>query len=122
MATTKGSSERTAFTLRFEDAATHDTLRLCAGELGVSMSHLAERLIAQQLRVVARTLGHNLSETLSALRSYGGDGLDKDLEAFARAEVEEDDPIQTRLVSAESTDPSSTDPYGVSALFGQGVE
>ena len=117
MAVRNRSRDRKAFTLRFEHEATHDALRLCAGELGVSMSNLAEHLIAQQLRVVAMTIEDQLSETLSALRSYTGQDMDKDLVAFARAEVEHEDPIQTRLAPLEPVDA-----YGVSSLFARGVE
>jgi hypothetical protein len=112
MATRNRTTDRTAFTLRFEEETTHQALRLCAGELGVSMSSLAESLIAQQLRVVAANLADQLSETLTALRSYHGEGADKDLAAFAAAEVDEEDPIQTRLISLEPSDP-----YEMSALF-----
>jgi hypothetical protein len=103
---------RPSFTLRFEDQATHEALRLIARELDMSMNRLAEELIARELRVMALGLEMELSETLEALRAYRGEGLEQDLAGFAQAEVEQEDPVRTRLAEF-----GADDPLGIASLF-----
>ena len=107
---------RPSFTLRFGDESTHTTLRIVADELGVSMNRLAEDLIASGLRVVALGIEQELSQTLTALQSYRGEGLEADLAAFAHAEAEVEDPVVTRLRTAELADP-----FGVGEIFASTV-
>ncbi|HEY5025144.1 MAG TPA: hypothetical protein VII76_09220 [Acidimicrobiales bacterium] len=84
-----------------------------ADEIGVSMNRLAEELIASGLRVAVLGLEERLSQTLSALQAYRGEGLEEDLVAFAHAEA----PIVTRLLS-----PEPADPLGVGAVFASRVD
>lgn len=49
------------------------------------------------------------------MKSYGPADLDRDVRAFARNEVEVEDPLQARRVE-------SPDAYGIGALFGDSVE
>jgi hypothetical protein len=106
-----------SFTLRFADQDTHETLRLVAEEIGVSMNRLAEDLIASGLRVAVLGVEEQLSATLNALQAYRGEDLEEDLVAFARAEADVDDPIVTRLVS-----PAAVDPVHVGAIFAASLE
>lgn len=108
---------RPSFTLRFGDESTRATLRIVAEELGVSMNSLAEDFIASGLRMVALGIEQELSETLAALQTYRGEGLEEDLAAFAHAEAEVDDPVVTRLRS-----PGGLDPFGVGAIFAATLE
>ncbi len=108
-------SSRPAFTLRFRDEETHRTLRLTAEMLGVSMNELAEAAIAHELAIIGADLEQKLTRTAELLRSYRGEGVDDDVEAFARAEASVDDPLQSRL-SGEA------DVYGIGALFARPVE
>ena len=101
---------RPAFTLRFRNEKTHRALRLTAEMLGVSMNELAEEAIAHELAILGADLEQKLTRTARLLRSYRGEGLDDDIEAFAQAEVTVDDPLRSRL-SEEA------DAYGIGALF-----
>jgi hypothetical protein len=103
---------RPSFTLRWEDESTHQTLRMVADHLGVSMNQLAQDMIARELRVAVLAVEEDLSETLELVRAYRGEGLEDDLAAFAEAEVSEEDPIQTRLATA-----TMADSLGVSQVF-----
>jgi hypothetical protein len=106
------SEERASFTLRFDDVGTHQALRLVAGHLGLSMNQLAQDLLARELRVAVLGVEDDLSETLQRIREYRGEDIEADLDAFADAEVDEEDPIQTKL------DRNITaDRLGVSAIF-----
>ncbi len=101
---------RPAFTLRFRNEKTHRALRLTAEMLGISMNELAEAAIAHELEILGADLEQKLTRTAELLRSYRGEGLDEDIEAFARAEAELDDPLRSRLSE-------ETDAYGIGALF-----
>jgi hypothetical protein len=116
-ATTKNAPNRPSFTLRFDDEDTHETLRVVADEMGVSMNRLAEEFIASGLRVAVLGLEERLSQTLLALQSYRGEGIEEDLIAFAHAEATVEDPIATRLLP-----PEPTDPLGVGAVFASRVD
>jgi hypothetical protein len=104
--------DRSAFPLRL-DERTQRALRLVADHLGVSMNTLAGDMIARELEALVATLDDQVSETLQALRSYRGEGHDEDWAAFARAEVEQKDPVRTRLAR-----PAPADRYGVAEIFG----
>ncbi len=106
---------RPAFTLRFRNEATHRTLRLTAHALGVSMNELAEAAIEHELAVLSADLEQKLTRTAELLRSYRDTEVEEDVEAFARAEVEVDDPLLSRQATLE-------DAYGVGALFARSLE
>lgn len=101
--------KRKAFTLRFENEATPEALRLVARARRKSMNALIEEMVERELGHEVRALELELSETLEALRRYGGKP-ESDWAAFARAEGEIEDPIQARRVTVD-------DPYGVNAVF-----
>jgi hypothetical protein len=103
--------DRSAFPLRL-DERTQSALRLVAEQLGVSMNALAGEMIARELEALVAALDDQVSETLQALRSYRGEGHEEDWAAFARAEVEQNDPVKTRLATP------TTDRYGVAKIFG----
>lgn len=110
------TSSRPAFTLRFRHPSTHRALRHAAEELGVSMNELAERAIEHELAVIGSRLEEKLRRTVELLGSYRGEGRERDAEAFARAEVTEEDPLRSRAVSSQS------DPLNVGAAFADSVE
>jgi len=109
------SSKRPAFTLRFRKVATHRALRLTAHALGVSMSDLAESAIEHELALVSADLERKLSRVADLLRFYRDDEVERDVAAFARAEVTVDDPLRSRQAALE-------DAYGVGALFADSME
>jgi hypothetical protein len=102
--------ERVGFTLRFQDARTHRALKLTADLLGVSMNELAERAIVHELEVLGTGLEDRLHRTADLLRSYRGEDVERDVEEFARAEVEVEDPLRSRAATIG-------DPHGVGAAF-----
>ena len=106
---------RPAFTLRFTNEATHRNLRHTAQALGISMNELAEVAIEHELAVVGADLEQKLTRAAELLRSYREDGTEKDLDAFARAEVTIEDPLLSHGSSLEDT-------YGVGALFARSME
>jgi len=118
----KQSASRRAFTLRFRDESTHRALRQAADELGLSMNELVERAIEHELAIVGAELEEKLRRTVRLLGRYRADGAHgaddrmADARDFARAEVEEDDPLRSR--AAEPFD----DPVGVGAVFADPVE
>lgn len=110
------SDGRRAFTLRFRRERTHQALRRAADELGVSMNELAERAIEHELAAIGAELENRLRETIELLRPYRGEGRESDAEAFAQAEVTEEDPLRSRADSGRS------DRLGVGAAFADPVE
>lgn len=106
---------RPAFTLRFRRPGTHRALRHAADELGVSMNELAERAIEHELAAIGSELEEKLRRTVELLGTYRGD-MESDAEAFARAEVAEDDPLRSRAAAGR------TDPLGVGAAFADPLE
>jgi len=106
--------ERPAFTLRFRRKATHRALRQAAEDLGISMNELAERAIEHELAVVGHELEEKLRATVELLKPYRAGDLDSAIEQFARAEVEEDDPLKSRAVG-------QADAVGVGAAFADSV-
>ena len=109
------SSSRPAFTLRFRKSATHRALRLTAHALGISMNELAESAIEHELALVGADLERKLTRTAELLRSCRDDDVERDVAAFARAEVTLDDPLRSHQATLE-------DAYGVGALFARSVE
>lgn len=109
------SVKTAAFTLRFHNAETHRALRLTAELLGVSMNELAEAAIAHELTILGAELEEKLNRAAELLKSYRGQGIEKDIEAFAEAEVSIEDPLRSRLKDED-------DAYGIGALFARPVE
>jgi post-segregation antitoxin (ccd killing protein) len=85
-------------------------LRQAAEELGISMSELAERAIEHELAMVGSELVEKLRATVELLAAYRRGSFEADAEAFARAEVEEEDPLRARAVR-------HVDALGVEAAF-----
>jgi hypothetical protein len=102
-------TETAAFTLRFRDPATHRLLRDVARAKGVSMSELAEQLVAQGLRGEAAELERTLESVLAHLRSYRTDpvAVEEPLRELAQAEVEEPEPLPSRRVASADMAASS---------------
>ena len=101
------------FTLRFEDQQTHDSPRVVAEHFGTSMNALAEDMISRELQALGLTIEHDLYGTLDLLQRYRGQGIEVGLSAFARAEVEQTDPLRARMVSQ----PEAGDALGVAEAF-----
>ena len=79
------------------------------------MSELAEQAIEHELAVVGVELEEKLKAVVELLDVYRRDDLESAVEAFARAEVEEEDPLRSRAVER-------VDPVGVGAAFADPVE
>jgi hypothetical protein len=107
-------SARPVFTLRFRDETTHQALRLTADLLGMSMNELAENAIRHELTLLGADLEQRLIRATELLRSYRG-ATERDLAAFARAEVEVEDPLRSSLSISE-------DRHGVGAAFARSLE
>jgi hypothetical protein len=101
------------FTLRFDRPQTHDLLRLVAERCGVSMNSLAEDLLARELGAMGLLIEQDLYGTLDLLQRYRGEDVAAGLDAFARAEVTEPDPLRARMVDRVQT----ADALGVAAAF-----
>jgi hypothetical protein len=111
----EADSNRPAFTLRFRNEATHRSLRLTARALGVSMNELAETAIEHELALLGADLEQKLARTVALLRSYRQADSEDDIAAFARAEVEADDPLRSRQVTIE-------DACEIGGLFARSLE
>src|SRR5258708_35346339 len=80
-------------------------LRDIAEHLGVSMNKLAQDAIAAHLGITAAILEARLETTLAALREYKGAWSEDEIAAFARSEVEYDDPAEGRMIETHESDP-----------------
>jgi hypothetical protein len=107
------TSKTAKFTLRFERAETHELLRLVADQFGVSMNALAEEVLTRELSAMGLVIERDLYGTLELLRNYRGEDIEAGLEAFARAEVTEEDPMRSRMAAV----PQTVDALGVSEAF-----
>ncbi len=103
--------EPAALTLHFRNLETLRNLERAAEALGLTIDELAEAAIERELVAVGAGLQSRLARALKRLESYGPEKLDQDIEAFARSEVDVEDPLQARRVEAP-------DAYGIGALFG----
>jgi len=81
----------------------------------MSMSELAERAIEHELAVVGTELEERLQTVVELLGLYRGGDTEPAVDAFARAEVEDDDPLRSRAAAR-------VDPVGVGAAFADPVE
>jgi len=102
------------FTLRFEHQQTHELLRVVAEHFGTSMNALAEDMISRELQAIGLTIEQDLHGTLDLLKRYRAADVEAGLSAFARAEVEQADPLQARMVVSE---PQAADALGVAEAF-----
>lgn len=84
------------------------------------MSELAERAIEHELAAVGLELERKLEATARLLRPYRREELEAAVEEFARAEVEEEDPLRSRNVPKPAG--PKMDPLGVGAVFADPVE
>jgi hypothetical protein len=84
---------RAALTVHFHSDETLRNLELAAEEMGVSMEDLAEVAIERELAAIGAGLEGRLARALERLKSYGPTDLDRDIQSFARSEVEIKDPL-----------------------------
>lgn len=102
------------FTLRFRNQRTHDLLGLVADEFGVSKNQLAEEMLGRELEAAALLVERDLTDALGLIRSYHRDArLEDDIKAFAEAEVNEADPLRSRMTGAVD----ARDAFGVAEAF-----
>lgn len=101
-------------TLHFRNEETLRYLEQAAEALGVSKDELAESAIERELALGAHT-EDRLALTLDRLRSQGPGDLERDIQEFARSEMDFDDPFRSRFAE-------TPDPHGIGALFGHSVE
>jgi hypothetical protein len=111
------TEKRPSLKVRFDDTETPRLLRLISTRLGVSMNTLAEEMIGRELRVMAEGLELDLSTTIALLRQHTARPAEEQAADFARAEVENDDPLMSRHVPTHHGDP-----FGVEAAFGNALE
>jgi hypothetical protein len=104
----------TKFTLRFHNRATHELLGLLADRFGVSKNQLAEEMLERELAAASLLLEQDLTGTLEQLRIYRtADRLQADIEAVARAEAYEEDPLKSHRAQS----PATADAHGIGAMF-----
>jgi hypothetical protein len=104
----------TKFTLRFHNRRTHDLLGLVADQFGVSKNQLAEQMLERELEAAALLVERDLDDALQLLKGYRGDErLGQDIQAFAEAEVNETDPLRSRMAEPAEL----RDVFGVAEAF-----
>ena len=108
------------FTLRFSDEETLRKLKRTATALGVSTTELAEAAIERELTLVGSDQEQRLARVLGRLRSAGSAGLDRDIQNFARSELEVEDPL--RAYRVESRDQAQADAGDKRELLGSKVD
>ena len=101
-------------TLHFRNEETLRNLEQAAEALGVSKDELAESAIERELALGAN-LESRLVRTLDRLKSLGSGNLERDIQEFARSEVDFEDPLLSRYAE-------TPDAHGIGALFGYPVE
>ena len=110
------ANRRPVFTLRFHNPQTYRMLRLIAEQRRVSMNDLAEEALEEHLSREAIAIEDRLGAALDIVRQYRSEHLKRDIEAFAHAEVTEEDPLQSRGVMP------GEDRFGVRKAFVRSVE
>jgi hypothetical protein len=95
-----------------------------ADELGLSMTDTAEMFIVEGLDRARTGLTWRLERTLEGLNSWRTASaverrreLQAEAEAFADAEVEFEDPLVSRAIT-----PDETDPLGIQRIFANALE
>ena len=101
------------FTLRFQRKETHELLRTVADLLGLSMNALIEEMIARELQAFGLSIEQDLYRTLELIQRYRDDDAQAGLDAFAHAEVSEEDPMRSRMATRSQAD----DAFGVAEVF-----
>jgi U3 small nucleolar ribonucleoprotein component len=104
------------FTLRLRNPETYRMLKLAAKQRRVSMNDIAQEALEEYLNAEASTLEEQLSEALDIVRQYTSQDQDRDIAAFAHAEVSEKDPLRSTGVTPDD------DPFGVRDAFVRSVE
>jgi hypothetical protein len=106
------------FTLRFHNRGTHELLGLLAKRYGISKNQLAEEMLERELRAASLLLEQDLTGTIQLLRSYRTAArLPADIEAVARAEAYEQDPLTSHHAETTTSSATTADAYGISAMF-----
>lgn len=103
-------TRRRSFTLRFEDAETHELLTLLSSRMGISMNRLAEAMIQNEIQAAAFALQEDLSHTLARLADYREDAR-RDIAKFAHGEIAFQDPLKARMVFPRD------EPHDISSTF-----
>jgi hypothetical protein len=106
------SRATTNFPLRFDDELTPRVLKEVAKAKRTSVNALVLALIARELPHEVESVERDLQGTLEALHAYKGT-FGADWEAFARAEVEGDDPIRAERVEKAP----AADHHGIKSIF-----
>ena len=104
------------FPLRFGSERTRAALRALSEQTGVSMNKLAQDAVAAHMGLVSTLLEDRLERTLAALQRYRGAWSDDEIAAFARAEVQHEDPAEGGMVRTQEDDP-----FGVLRAFADPV-
>jgi hypothetical protein len=100
-------------TLRLRDDRTAELLTVVAKRYGLSKNELIEQLLERELQAAAMVIEQDLSSTIEQLRSYrAADDRAAAIEAVARAEGSEEDPMQARRAAAPGEDA-----YGIMDAF-----
>ena len=106
------ANARPAFTVRFRKPQIQEAVQYVAAHRRISMNAFVEEAVESHLMVEAPLLKHDLSAAMDAVRTYTESDVDRAIEAFAAAEVEEDD-----LLRVEGVLTSGEDHFGVRAAF-----
>lgn len=101
------------FTLRFQREETHELLRTVADRFGMSMNALVEEMISRELQAFGLSIEQDLYGTLELIQRHRGEDTQAALDAFARAEVSEDDPMRSHM----ATRSQAGDAFGVVEAF-----
>lgn len=80
------------------------------------MNELAETAIAHELAVIGVDLEEKLTSTMDLLRDYRTGDVESDIQAFARAEITEKDPLRARALGFDD------DLHGIGAAFAHPLE
>lgn len=108
----RASNQGASVTVTFHREETHRALRATAERLGISMNELAEAAIEHELTLFGPGLQERLERTATRVRDYRGEGVDADVEDFAKGEMEVEDPLRSERAGSRVEDP-----LGVGALF-----
>jgi Poly(hydroxyalcanoate) granule associated protein (phasin) len=110
------------FTLRFSDEETLRKLKRTAAALGVSTTELAEAAIERELTLVGSDQEQKLARALDRLRAAGPTDLERDIQDFAHAELEVEDPSRAdRVESRDQAQGSKADQTITATLHRLGV-
>jgi hypothetical protein len=92
-------------TVRLHNERTSELLGIVAKRCGVSKNQLIEDVLERELRAAAMVIEQDLSATVAQLRRYrAAEHQQAAIEAFARAEGSEADPVRARRVAVARKD------------------